>query len=124
MEIAIATTASVSGISALYAYFQAKKLKQAEARTNIGEAQLKQLLEESDMQVKYIYKLQVLCTEFKQSLSTFYNRQFIKGNDSSSHNIDRWTRHQYILFKKHLNYKMYKEINDLITKNPEDNLYK
>ena len=122
MEIAIATTASVSGISALYAYFQTKKLKQAEARTNIGEAQLKQLLEESDMQVKYIYKLQVLCTEFKQSLSTFYNRQFIKGNDSSSHNIDRWTRHQYILFKKHLNYKMYKEINDLITKNPEDNL--
>jgi hypothetical protein len=60
----------------LYSYLQAKSLKEAEAKINVGEEQLKKLLEESDIQIKYLYRLQNICIEFKQILNLLFNRNY------------------------------------------------
>ena len=44
--IPIATSVGVSGLGALYTYFQSKKLKRAETKINIGGEQLIKILEE------------------------------------------------------------------------------
>ena len=117
--IPIVSASVISGMGAFYAYFQAKKIKNAEAKINIGESQLKKILDECDTQIKYIYKLQVLCTEFKQSLSTFHTRQYNnKYNDSN-----KWGQQQFFFLKNNITYDEYNKINESLQKNYKDDFF-
>ena len=82
--LAIISATVISGFSALYSYIQSKKLKKVEAKINVGEKQLEKILSESDDQIKYIYRLQHLCNEFRQILSGLYNRQYERRLDNKA----------------------------------------
>ena len=43
--IPVISAGAISGMGAIYSYFQAKKIKNAEAKINIGESQFKKILD-------------------------------------------------------------------------------
>ena len=116
--IPVISAGAISGMGAIYSYFQAKKIKNAEAKINIGESQLKKILDECDTQIKYIYKLQVLCTEFRQSLSTFHTRQYINEYNDN----DKWGLHRYIIFRNNIKCDEYNKLNEALQKDYKDDL--
>ena len=110
--IPIATSVGVSGLGALYTYFQSKKLKRAETKISIGGEQLIKILEEKDTQIKYVYKLQNICTEFRQVLCAIYNRQYQKQKTKFKYNI----KINFYYFDEPLTIELYEKLNKV---NPE-----
>ena len=115
MEILIPVVSAsiLSGLGSFYTFFQTKKLKKAEARLNIGEEEIKKLLDESDMQIKSLYQLQVLCNELRQSFNPYFNRQY-KIEAQNGRIMHLTNKFIYLYFNGSITYDLYEKINHSI----------
>lgn len=114
MEIAITLAGSgfMSGLTALFAYYQTKNIKQAETKINIGGEQMKQLLKESDDHIKYIHKLNVISNEYILAYKEYNN---IKPEQDKIF-------YRYILLDEAIDYDKYSDFNKEIDKTSVENL--
>jgi hypothetical protein len=114
MEIAITLAGSgfMSGLTALFAYYQTKNIKQAETKINIGGEQMKQLLKESDDHIKYIHKLNVISNEYMLAYKEYNN---IKPEKDT-------IIYRYILLDEVIDYDKYSDFNKEIDKTSVENL--
>tara|TARA_B100000674_G_C37953924_1_gene968614 strand:+ start:709 stop:2961 length:2253 start_codon:yes stop_codon:yes gene_type:complete len=120
MEVVIPIVSSliIAGGSAFYSYLQSKKIKSAEAKITVGEEQLKKILNESDIQIKYLYRLQNICTEFKQVLSGIFNRQYEKPIDI----LNKEIKFGIYFFNDLLSLNLFDKLNNVIPEKWEKEL--
>lgn len=113
MEIAVPIVLSLmSGANALYSYLLSKQIKSDEEKIRQGGEQLNIILKEYDNHIKYVYKLQVLCNEYKHAFKDIYSTVFKNNEDIHKSSVPVINR--YIIFEKEISDELKCKINDNI----------